>query len=59
MTQRGGGQEQSSSMGRLSSHFVVIIGLIFILCGMLYDIIRIELLDMKILPMKVDPVAKP
>ena len=46
-------------MGRLSSHFVVIIGLIFILCGMLYDIIRIELLDMKILPMKVDPVAKP
>ena len=41
-------------MGRLSSHFVVIIDLIFILCGMLYDIIRIKLLDMKIMPMKVD-----
>ena len=35
-------------MGRLSSHFVVIIDLIFVLCGMLYDTIRIELLDMKI-----------
>ena len=46
-------------MGRLSSHFVVIIDLVFILCGMLYDIIRIKLLDMKILPMKVDPAAKP
>ena len=41
-------------MGRLSSHFVVIIDLIFILCGMLYDIIRIKLLDMKLMPMKVD-----
>ena len=41
-------------MGRLRSHSVVIIDLIFILCGMLYDIIRIELLDMKILPVKAD-----
>ena len=39
---------------RLSSHFVVIIDLIFVLCGMLYDIIRIKLLDIKIMPMKVD-----
>ena len=31
-------------MGRLSSHFVVIIDLVLILCGMLYDIIRIKLL---------------
>ena len=41
-------------MGRLSSHFVVIVDLIFILCDILYDIIRIKLLDMKIMPMKVD-----
>ena len=41
-------------MGRLSSHFVVIIDLIFILCGMLYDTIRIKLLDIKIMPMKAD-----
>ena len=41
-------------MGRLSSHFVVIVDLTFILCGMLYDTIRIELLDMKIMPMKAD-----
>ena len=41
-------------MGRLSSHFVVIIDLVFILCGMLYDIIRIKLLDIKIMPMKAD-----
>ena len=41
-------------MGRLSSHFVVIIDLVFILCGMLYDIIRMKLLDIKIMPMKAD-----
>ena len=47
-------RRKSSSIGRLRSHFVVIIDLIFIICGMLYDIIRTELLDMKILPMKAD-----
>ena len=54
MARRGDGQEWGSrSLGKLSSHFVVIIDLSTI-CGMVYDILGIKMLDMKIMPMKVD-----
>ena len=44
---------KKSGQAQLSSHFVIIIDLNTI-CGMVYDICGIKLLDIKIMPVKVD-----
>ena len=47
-------RRESRSLGRVSSHLIIINDLISIICGMVFDIIRTKLLDMKIMPMKED-----